>query len=69
MYLFVDNEHWYLGSIFTWIKYLYSLILTGIESLDVCCAENLPQRKPRMSLGVVFICVSKSTWFCTNYAT
>lgn len=46
IYLLVDNEHWYLGSIFTWIKYLYSLVLTGVESLDVCCAENLPQKKP-----------------------
>ena len=61
IYLLVDNEHWYLGSIFTWIKYLYSLVLTGVESLDVCCAENLPQKNPRMSLGVVFICVRYAT--------
>ena len=60
IYLLVDNEHWYLGSIFTWIKYLYSLVLTGVESLDVCCAENL-RKKPRMSLGVVFICVRYAT--------
>ena len=40
IHLFVDNKHWYLGSIFTWIKYLYSLILTEIKSLNVCGEEN-----------------------------
>ena len=41
VYLFMNNEHRNLGSIFAWIKHLHGLITTGVKSTHFNFAENL----------------------------